>query len=88
MVFDTVCKSGLDDWFEVEHKDGGEDFCKDFSGHDSTVVLDAGEVSLFGEDFEEVDVPIVSELLGAPEGVDGVDDDVERGIGGGEALPD
>ena len=30
--------------------------------HDATVVLDVGEASLFGENFEGVDVPIASEL--------------------------
>ena len=82
MVFDTAYQSGLDDWFEIEHEDEGDDLCKDFSEHDYTVVLDGGEVSLVGE----VDVLIVSELFGAPEGLGGADDDVECGIGGGEAL--
>ena len=31
LVLDTVCQSRLGDWFEVEHEDDGEDFCKDFS---------------------------------------------------------
>ena len=42
--------------------------------------------SPFGGGVEEVGVPIAGGLLGAPEGVGGVDD-AKCGVGSGEALP-